>query len=596
MDAFNDFIGSITSVIWADWVLYTVLAVGLLFTLWSGICQYRALTHGVAVTKGDYDDPDDPGAISHFQALSAALSATVGLGNIGGVAIAIAIGGPGAVFWMWIVGLAGMALKTTEVAQSMLFRDTTDNDNPHGGPMFVAHEGFKRWGLGGLGWCIGALFCLTLLISAATGGNMFQAWNVGDITREALDLPKWITGVVLAVIVAMVIIGGIKRIGSVASVLVPFMCVLYVLIALAVLVMNLGVLPDVIGLIFTSAFNPAEAGGAFIGGSVGMAFLWGMKRALFSSEAGQGSSPIAHSAAQTKEPISESVVAGLEPFIDTIVVCTLTALVILCTGALERGDGIEGADGQLASNVSITSYDSQWTVGTPTEFIIDGESVMMGKTDLPERTEQGASMGGEWRDGDNVFTIAEGGAINEDTNSNRIRMAGTVVLPEEADTSPYVRWKTVSVAAWDTLAEQGEAPKLIEPLLYEDYVGATFTAYAINRQFPGIGTWLILIASWLFAISTMISWSYYGEQGVVFLFGSTLVPLYKIVYCILIVVATLPIVSTTDELGNLTDLGTGVMLWVNIPIMLIFGFTAMKAYHSYFQRLKNGEIKAHGRK
>ena len=157
---------------------------------------------------------------------------------------------------MWVVGIIGMALKTTEVAQSMLFRDTDDPDNPHGGPMFVAHRGFKKWNAGGLGWAIGALFCLTLLISAATGGNMFQAWNVGDITREAMDLPKWITGVILALIVATVIIGGIKRIGSVASVLVPFMCVLYVLIALAVLVLNLGAIPDVIGLIFSSAFSP----------------------------------------------------------------------------------------------------------------------------------------------------------------------------------------------------------------------------------------------------------------------------------------------------------------------------------------------------
>ena len=185
----------------------------------------------------------------------------------------------------------------------------------------------------------------------------------------------------------MVIIGGIKQIGSVASVLVPFMYVLYVLIAWPVV--NLGVLPDVIGLIFSSAFNPAEAGGAFIGGSVGMAFLWGMKQTS-SPMKRVGILSIAHSAAQTKEPISESVVAGLEPFIDTIVVCTLTALVILCTGALERGDGIEGADGQLASNVSVTASGSEWTVGTPTEFIIDGESVMMGRTELPER-EQGAS-------------------------------------------------------------------------------------------------------------------------------------------------------------------------------------------------------------
>ena len=171
-----------------------------------------------------------------------------------------------------------------------------------------------------------------------------------------------------------------------------------------------------------------------------------------------------------------------------------------------------------------------------------------------------------------------------------------MILPEEPDSAPYVRWKTVSVdhgsvSSWVTLAENGKAPKLFEPLLYEDYVGATFTAYAINRQFPGIGTWLILVASWLFAISTMISWSYYGEQGVVYLFGNMAVPFYKIAYCLLIVVATLPIVSTTSEIGNLSDLGTGIMLWVNIPIMLIFGFIAMKAYHSYFRRLRDGEIK-----
>ena len=223
------------------------LGVGLLFTLWSGICQYRALTHGIAVTSGKYDDPDDPGAISHFQALSAALSATVGLGNIGGVAIAIAVGGPGAVFWMWMVGIAGMALKSTEVAQSMMFRDTSDPNNPHGGPMFVVKQGFAKWGLGPLGTFIGGIFCVTLLISAVTGGNMFQAWNVGDITMEATagSMPAWVVGLVLAGIVAMVILGGIKRIGSVAGVLVPVMCILYVITGLIVIIMNIGEIPGV---------------------------------------------------------------------------------------------------------------------------------------------------------------------------------------------------------------------------------------------------------------------------------------------------------------------------------------------------------------
>ncbi|HAC08712.1 MAG TPA: sodium:alanine symporter family protein, partial [Phycisphaerales bacterium] len=295
LDGMNEFIGAINGVIWADWVLYVVLGVGVLFTLWSGFCQYRALVHGTAVTAGKFDDKDDPGAINHFQALSAALSATVGLGNIGGVAVAIALGGPGAVFWMWMVGLAGMALKTTSVTLSMLYRDVSDPDNPKGGPMYVAKRAFADWGLAPLGMIVGVIFCITLLISAITGGNMFQAWNVGIQTEEALGIPAVGVGIILAIVVGAVIIGGIKRIGHVAGILVPFMCVLYLLAGGVVLLMNISAIPSILGLIVQSAFSPTDAGGAFIGGTAGYAFLWGMKRALFSSEAGQGSSPIAHS-------------------------------------------------------------------------------------------------------------------------------------------------------------------------------------------------------------------------------------------------------------------------------------------------------------
>ena len=604
MDTLNSALEVVNGYIWTDWMLYILLATGLLFTLWSGFCQYKALTHGVSVTAGNYDAPDDPGAISHFQALSAALSATVGLGNIGGVAIAIAIGGPGALFWMWIIGIVGMALKSTEVTQSMLFRDTSDPDNPHGGPMFVVSEGLKKWGLGTLGQFIGVLFCLTLLVSAVTGGNMFQAWNVGEITREVTAVPEWTTGLALAVIVAMVIIGGIKRIGSVAGVLVPFMCIMYVLIALVVLAFNLEAIPEVFASIFRGAFNASEASGAFIGGATGTAFLWGMKRALFSSESGQGSSPIAHSAAQTKEPVSEGVVAGLEPFIDTIVVCTLTALVILSTGALTRGDGAEGADALFASPPAVSMYEWEedgstyraWTVGEPTKYTIKDEVVTKGFTSLPDRNERGIELGGHWMDGDSVFTIASGGGTNEVTASNRVMMSGRIIVPEEPGTSAYVRWDMIpsnkkEVAHWTELVTSDDHPVLVEPALYEDYKGATLTAHAINRQFPGVGNWLILVASWLFAISTMISWSYYGEQGIVFLLGDWAVGIYKIIYCLLIVVATAGIVTTTKEIGNLSDLGTGLMLWVNIPIMLIFGGVAMAAWRNYFNRLKSGEIR-----
>jgi AGCS family alanine or glycine:cation symporter len=237
---FNDWLTAVNAVIWHDSVCYIVLAVGLLFTIWSGFCQYHALTHGVRVITGRYDEKDDPGAISHFQALSAALSATVGLGNIGGVAVAIALGGPGAVFWMWIVGLAGMALKTTEVTLSMLYRRTDNPDEPSGGPMWVIDDGLAaRSPRLAARPRLGVLFCITLLISTITGGNMFQAWNVGVVTEESFGVPQPVVGVILAVLVGLVILGGIKRIGAFAGAIVPAMCGCTSIAALYVLALTI---------------------------------------------------------------------------------------------------------------------------------------------------------------------------------------------------------------------------------------------------------------------------------------------------------------------------------------------------------------------
>ncbi|MCA9287545.1 MAG: sodium:alanine symporter family protein, partial [Phycisphaerales bacterium] len=296
-----DFLNAINGVLWHDYVLYFLLGVGILFTVWSGFSQYRALTHGVQVVRGKYDDKSDPGAINHFQALSTALSATVGLGNIAGVAIAISIGGPGAVFWMWVTGFVGMSLKLTEVTQAMLFRDTSDPDNPKGGAMWVCKQGFAKINpkLAPLGVVLGGLFCVTLLISAVTGGNMFQAWNVADIGFTYFGIPQVATGIFMAVAVGVVIIGGIKRIGDIAGKIVPFMCAIYLLAGLYVVVTNLPEIPAMFALIFKEAFAPSEAAGAFLGGTAGYGFLKGMQRALFSNEAGQGSAPIAHSAAKT---------------------------------------------------------------------------------------------------------------------------------------------------------------------------------------------------------------------------------------------------------------------------------------------------------
>ena len=556
MTGFDNFLGVLNDILWHDSVLFVVLGTGILFTIWSRFSQFRAMTHGWAVIRGRYDDPNDPGAINHFQALSAALSATVGLGNIGGVALAIALGGPGAVFWMWVVGMLGMSVKLTEVTLSMLYRNTDDPDDPHGGPMWVVSKGLRRHGprLGMFGSVIGGIFCVTLLISATTGGNMFQAWNVGQITQTYFGIPSVACGIILAVVVGSVIIGGIKRIGAVAGRLVPTMCALYLLAGSYVLIVNAQELPGIIVLIFQSAFAPTEAAGAFIGGTAAYAFLFGMKRALFSNEAGQGSAPIAHSAVKTDEPAREGVVAGLEPFIDTLVVCTFTALVILSTGIWNRPAEVIYAQPPAAVQLEQGAWSFE-TLEAPR---------------LPRAA-------GDWVPGQNVFMIIEAHA-NEQSGNNRHRLDGRVVATND---TIVIEWNTVNTTVQPTLVDGG---------IHFTYVGATLTAKAFDTVQDGLGKWLVTIAAWLFAVSTMISWAYYGEQGMIYLLGKRSVLPYKLVYCSLIIVATLGFIETDAQLDNLTGIGTGVMLIANIPIMLLLGHQAMRAYHDYIRRLKNGQL------
>jgi alanine or glycine:cation symporter, AGCS family len=558
IDTFNDWTAAFGNVLWHDSVLYILLGTGILFTVWSGFSQWRALTHGSQVLRGKYDDPNDPGAINHFQALSAALSATVGLGNIGGVALAITLGGPGAVFWIWVVGLVGMALKMVEVLQTMMYRNTSDRDEPHGGPMWVVSKGIAEMKpeLAWLGKTIGVVFCITLLISAITGGNMFQAWNVGEITESYFGVPSIVTGIILAILVGLVIIGGIKRIGAVAGRLVPFMVALYLIASLLIIGANITAIPGILKLIVVSAFVPHEAAGAFMGGAAGYVFLIGMQRALFSNEAGQGSAPIAHAAAKTDEPVREALVAGMEPFIDTIVVCTLTAIVILSTGVWSRG-----AEATYAHTPEVIPTDlNVWSL--PTDF-------------APERAE------GEWSEGETVFLYLEGDH-NEQTGNNMHRLTGTVQIIELSGAAE-IEWNDV---------ESIDRPSIIDGGVYTQYSGATLTARAFDSFIPGLGMWLVTLAVWLFAISTMISWSYYGEQGMIYMLGPKSVLPYKFAYCAFVVVATMDFVTTDTELNNLTSIGTGVMLWANIPIMLFFGAKAIKVYKEYLKRLDSGEMEA----
>lgn len=563
MDAFMSVINQVNDLLWHNAVLYVVLGVGILFTLWSGIGQYRALTHGAQVVRGKYDRKGDPGAINHFQALSTALSATVGLGNIAGVAIAISLGGPGAVFWMWVTGFVGMCLKMTEVTQAMLFRNTEDPDNPHGGAMWVCKKGFAKISpaLAPLGVVVGGIFCVTLIISTVTGGNMFQAWNVADINYTYFGIPKIVTGIVFTLGVGMVIVGGIKRIGDVAGRIVPVMCGLYILAGLYVIITNAGEIPAMFALIFKEAFAPSEAVGAFLGGTAGYGFLKGMQRALFSNEAGQGSAPIAHSAAKTDEPVREGVVAGLEPFVDTLMVCTITALVILLSGTWNRAPALGFPDGPPA----ITEVSPGTWQLAPVRVEVANPN---------EATNQ-------MRAGTPVFVVVKAGT-NGQTGGDHHQVTGTLTGSEGTG------W----MVAFQPLATD-QKPEIMRGGVYFSFKGATLTAKAYDRVLPGLGMWIVPATAFLFAFSTMISWSYYGEQGIVYLLGARAVMPYRVIYCLLIFVGASPLIRTEHELDVLSTLGTGVMLWANIPIMLIFGPMAMKAYHEYMGKLKSGKFRGH---
>ena len=575
------FMETVGGFLWGPWTPWALLAAGILFTVWTKFTQFTAMTHGLAVVRGVYDDPDDPGAINHFQALSAALSATVGLGNIGGVALAIGAGGPGALFWMWIVAVFGMALKTVEITLAMMYRNTDDPENPHGGAMWVVDKVIG--GKGGI-WipiakAIGVFFCITLIISTFTGGNMFQSWNVAKLTQGYFGVPRIGTGIVMAIIVGLVIVGGIKRIGNVAGKLVPFMCVLYLLSALAVLAMHIVDIPGMLKLVITSAFNPAEATGAFVGGSMGYVFMEGMKRALFSNEAGQGSAPIAHAAAKTSEPAREGIVGGLGPFIDTICICTLTALVIISTGTWNRE-----AIGDFGSPITLTQDSTAaiptWTVEASTDI-----------ADLP------AMRIGEWKAGSEFYLIAEvTGATNKKGEQTLVLIEGEV-KEQNGETSPeaarplIIEWSNLTLDPDDWLGAP-TAVALTSPGVHATYDGAVLTGHAFDRQFPGLGKWLVTLAAWLFAISTMISWSYYGEQGMVYMLGQKSVLPYKLVFLAGAIYAA-AFISSKNDMVILMDLGTGAMLWANIPIVVCLGFLSVRSLNDYGRKLKAGEFPRH---
>jgi alanine or glycine:cation symporter, AGCS family len=526
-----------------------LIGTGILLTVRTGFVQIRRLGHGFAVASGKYDDPDEPGDVSHFQALTTALSATVGIGNIAGVAIAIHWGGPGALFWMWVTAAVGMATKYSEVTLAQKYREVTVDHDPErwegsvsGGPMYYIEKGL------GPAWKPMAVFFAVLLgLTAFLTGNAVQANTVADTMQTSFGFPAWATGLVTAGIVSGVILGGISRIGRVTSILAPAMAAIYVFGALIIILANAGLVVPTFELILREAFNPS-AGVAGVGvGAFLMTMMWGVRRGLFSNEAGQGSAPIAHAAARTDEPVSEGVVALLEPFIDTIVIVTMTAMVIIMTGV--------------------------WDERYPTEIQLTGGDLTWVETD----------EGGRYRAAPAPAELRIEGGVQDLSAPGTALLAWHEVALEELysdaeQTRPFTG--TIRPADGTALADDGTSYTSLYGPAVES--GAPLTMLGFQAGLPGDwGQYIVLISVLLFAISTAISWSYYGDRCANYLFGARAIRPYKVVFVAMHFVGAVIPLAVVWSLG---DVALAIVIVPNLIALLLLSGQVREMTRSYFER------------
>jgi len=527
-----------------------LLGTGFYLTLRTGFVQITRLAHGVAVTSGKYDDPDDPGDVSHFQALTTALSATVGIGNIAGVAVAIHWGGPGALFWMWVTAFLGMATKYSEVTLAQRYRSVeTEGVRKHegavaGGPMYYIERGL------GPGWKpMAVFFALMLGFTAFLTGNAVQAQTVADIYNDEFGLPNALTGLVTAIVVGAVVLGGISRIGRVTAILAPLMAAIYVAGALLIMLLNAGDVLPAFATIIGEAFNPTAGVAGTGAGIFIVTLMWGVRRGLFSNEAGQGSAPIAHAAAKTDEPVSEGVVALLEPFIDTIVICTLTGVVIVMTGSHTSLYPTEVTLGGGDISYTTLTEGNRFEGTTPTGEILfaDGRHVDVGP-------------------GAPLVSWHEASVEQLFTNPERTETFTGVVDPDRRE----------------AVAADGTTYTSLYGLAVES--GAPLTKEAFRAGLAPLGDWggyIVLLGVLLFGISTAISWSYYGDRCANYLFGHGSVLPYKLVYVTMhFVGATVPL-AVVWALG---DVALSIVIWPNLVALLLLAPKVADETRSYFTR------------
>jgi AGCS family alanine or glycine:cation symporter len=351
MEQIEQWASAFSGFVWGIPLVILLFGAGLLFTVYFAFPQFRLSKKAFDIIAGKHDDPNEKGEISHFQALCAALSATIGLGNIAGVAVAISAGGPGAVFWMWVAGFLGMATKFTSISLALTYREECpETGNVYGGTMFTIKNA-----LGKKYYPLAVIYAIFTIFAAFGAGNMFQSNQIASMVESSLGISKYISGGLFALLAGLVLVGGIKRIGNIASKLVPSMLVIYLVGSVGLLIYNYAIIPSVFLQIFTDAFTGTAAVGGFAGVAFKEVVMHGVRRAVFSNEAGLGTASMAHSAAKS-HPIQEGIVGMIEPFVDTILVCTLTALVILVTGAWTSSSGVQGVE--LTSAAFMTLYGS----------------------------------------------------------------------------------------------------------------------------------------------------------------------------------------------------------------------------------------------
>ena len=487
----------------SSWFVPLLLGTGIFFTIYLKFPQLRYFTFALKVVRGKFDKKEDQGDTSHFQALTTALSGTVGTGNIAGVAFAIHLGGPAALFWMLVTAMVGMTTKFVEVTLSHKYREKISDGTMSGGPMyFMKNADFRLFGNKiNLKW-VGILFAFATVLSSFGTGSLPQINSISNSMLASFGIDKMLTGGILAILLGAVIIGGIKRIAKITEKLVPFMAVIYIIGAFSVILFNYeNIIPSFIS-IFSEVFSGSAAVGGFLGASVAFAISRGVNRGLYSNEAGQGSAPIAHASAKTNEPVSEGLVAILEPFIDTIIICTITGLVLLSSGV--------------------------WSEKHQNTFA-EADLIVLDRIYMEENADD-IKVLYNYLNGNNTINTFDGQIqVNSGVLSDELSIIHARSIAEEVlfyDNNKNLLSGTISV----------KAGKIQEDIIVEGKSlvhSAPLTAMAFDRGFLGnYGNYIVSIGLLLFAFSTAIAWSYYGDRAMTYLFGSGSVIYYRIVYVI----------------------------------------------------------------